>query len=224
MTMNKFEIHELRKEESWRLFRIMGEFVEGFDVLPKFLPAVTIFGSSRTPEHHPYYERARELSQKLGERGYTVITGGGPGIMEGANRGGIEGGGHSIGLNINLPQEQEPNPYVTLALKFRYFFVRKVMLVKYSTAFILFPGGFGTLDELFETLTLIQTKKIRPLPVVLIGSQYWEGLTDWLTKRAVAEGMISGDEMALFQVTDDLDHAIDLVESSRFEGDMSSSP
>ena len=222
--MHQFEIDQLRKEESWRLFRIMGEFVEGFDVLPNYLPAVTVFGSARITEGQPYYKQARKLGQSLGDHGYSVITGGGPGIMEGANRGCSESGGSSIGINIALPREQEHNPFLTVSLRFRYFFVRKVMLVKYSSAFILFPGGFGTLDELFETVTLIQTKKVRPLPVILIGSEYWNGLLDWIRSCVSGGGMISDGDLKLMHVTDDLDEAVRLVEGSRFEGDTVSPP
>ena len=166
---NSYEINDLEKKESWRLFRIIGEFVEGFDVLPQFLPAVTIFGSARTSEDDPNYKLAMELAEELVREGFSVLTGGGPGVMEAANRGAKQGGGNSIGLNIELPAEQSANAFLTFGLSFRYFFVRKVMLVKYASAFFLLPGGFGTLDELFETLTLIQTNKIRPFPVVLIG-------------------------------------------------------
>ena len=217
--MNKFEIDQLRKEESWRLFRIMGEFVEGFDILPKYMPAVTVFGSSRVSEEHPYYELARNLGKALGERGYTIFTGGGPGLMEAANRGGQEAGARSIGLNIHLPEEQSPNPFVTESFGFRYFFVRKVMLVKYSSAFFLVPGGFGTLDELFETLTLVQTHKVRPMPIVLMGEDYWAGLIDWIRKYVAGEGLISESDLDLITVTDDLDKAIELVESNRLTGE-----
>ena len=194
---NSYEINELEKREAWRLFRIIGEFVEGFDVLPQFLPAVTVYGSARVQEDHPNYKLARELAQALTKEGFSVLTGGGPGIMEAANRGAKEGGGNSIGLNIELPMEQFINAYTTFGLSFRYFFVRKVMLVKYASAFFLLPGGLGTLDELFETLTLIQTKKIKPFPVVLLGTDYWAGLVDWIRERALNGGMISEEDMDL---------------------------
>lgn len=215
--INSYEINELEKREAWRLFRIIGEFVEGFDVLPQFLPAVTIYGSARVKEDHPYYKLTRQLAQALAEAGLSVLTGGGPGIMEAANRGAKEGGGHSIGLNIELPMEQVVNSYTTFGLSFRYFFVRKVMLVKYATAFFLMPGGLGTLDELFETLTLIQTKKIKPFPVVLLGRDYWSGLMDWIRERALAEGMISEQDMSLFHLTDDIEEAVELVKNTMSE-------
>ena len=212
--INSFEINELEKREAWRLFRIIGEFVEGFDVLPQYLPAVTVYGSARVAEDHPYYKLARELAQGLAREGFSVMTGGGPGIMEAANRGAKEGEGNSIGLNIELPMEQFTNSYTTFSLSFRYFFVRKVMLVKYASAFFLLPGGLGTMDELFETLTLIQTKKIKPFPVVLLGKDYWAGLMSWIQERMLADGMISESDMGLFHVTDDVEEAISLVKQS----------
>lgn len=222
--VNSYEINELEKKEAWRLFRIIGEFVEGFDVLPQFLPAVTVYGSARVKEDHPYYKLARELSQALAREGFSVLTGGGAGIMEAANRGAKEGGGNSIGLNIELPMEQVSNPYITFGLSFRYFFVRKVMMVKYASAFFLLPGGLGTLDELFETLTLLQTKKIKPFPVVLLGEEYWAGLLDWIKKRVLAEGMISESDMDLFHLTDDVEEAISLVKNYMAEKGQSSPP
>jgi hypothetical protein len=222
--MARFEINELEKKDSWRVFRIIGEFVEGFDVLPDYLPAVTIYGSARTRAGHPYYELARKLGRAMAERGFTVLTGGGPGVMEGANLGAYEIRRPSIGLNIELPMEQLPNKYATLTMKFRYFFVRKVMLVKYSSAFFLLPGGFGTLDEMFETLTLIQTHKIRPFPVIMIGTRYWGGLIAWLRERTLAEGLISPEDMKLFHLTDDLDEAIAVVEAHQRAMDASTPP
>ena len=222
--INSYEINELEKRESWRLFRIIGEFVEGFDVLPQFLPAVTVYGSARVKEDHPYYKLARKLSQALAREGFSVLTGGGGGIMEAANRGAKEGGGNSIGLNIELPMEQVANSYITFGLSFRYFFVRKVMLVKYASAFFLLPGGLGTLDELFETLTLIQTNKIKPFPVVLLGEEYWAGLMDWIHKRVLAEGMISEEDLSLFRVTDDVEEAISLVKNYMAEEGQFSPP
>jgi uncharacterized protein (TIGR00730 family) len=190
--------------DSWRLFRIMGEFVQGFEDMSNVGKAVTIFGSARFPADHPYYLRAEELAKELAASGYAVITGGGPGIMEGGNKGAFEAGGRSVGLNIDLPHEQSPNPYQTDALRFRYFFTRKVMLVKYSTAFVVFPGGFGTIDELFEALTLIQTKKIKPFPVYLIGVEFWRGLIQWMQSTLVRQGTISPEDMHLFKVLDDV--------------------
>ena len=189
--------------DSWRLFRIMGEFVQGFEEMADIGKAVTIFGSARFRSDHPYYQKAEELSRQLADNGYAVITGGGPGIMEGGNKGAFEAGGRSFGLNIDLPHEQAPNSYQTDSLSFRYFFTRKVMLVKYSTAFVVFPGGFGTIDELFEALTLIQTKKIKPFPVYLIGVEFWRGLLQWIQSTLVRMGTVSPEDMHLFKVLDD---------------------
>ena len=191
------------KTDSWRVLRLMGEFVEGFDTLSDVSQAVTIFGSARTPAGDPYYEKAVETARLLAQEGFPIITGGGPGIMEAANRGCQEGNGLSIGCNIELPFEQQINPYVERAINFRYFFVRKTMFVKYSTAFIAFPGGYGTMDELFEALTLVQTGKVKQFPVVLFGREYWRGLADWLKDRVAAEGKISPEDLNLFLVTDD---------------------
>ena len=188
--------------DPWRVLRIMGEFVDGFDVLARVGMAVTLFGSARIKEGSPYYDAAREVGRGLAERGYAVITGGGPGLMEAANRGANEAGGLSIGCNIELPHEQSPNQYANLSIDFRYFFVRKTMFVKYSEAFVVFPGGFGTLDELFEALTLIQTAKVERFPVVLYGSEYWSGLLDWIRDRLLVEGMVSQSDLDLIQVVD----------------------
>src|SRR5437868_2645276 len=179
---------EFTHTDTWRVFRIMGEFVEGFDELASVARGVTIFGSARTHPEDPQYKAAQETAALLAREGFAVITGGGPGIMEAANRGAFEAGGVSIGCNIELPFEQKPNPYQTRSLKFKYFFVRKTMFVKYSRAFVIFPGGFGTLDELFESLTLIQTRKIRNFPVVLFGSNYWGGMMEWVKNMLLAEG------------------------------------
>ena len=201
--------------ESWRLFRIMSEFVMGFDVLSQLRPAVTVFGSARTAEQGDDYELARETGRLLGAAGFSLFTGGGPGIMEAANRGAVEVGARSVGLNIRLPEEQEPNPYQTLTLNFRYFFVRKVLLVKYATAFVLFPGGYGTLDELFETLTLIQTGKIRPFPMILVGREYWDGLRGWLESCLEGEGFVSTQDLRLFEIVDTPDDVLAIVEHAR---------
>jgi uncharacterized protein (TIGR00730 family) len=190
--------------DSWRMFRIMGEFAKGFEEMADVGKAVTIFGSARFKPDNPYFQKAEQLSKELSENGYTVITGGGPGIMEAGNKGAFEFGGRSVGLNVNLPHEQDPNPYQTDTVSFRYFFVRKVLLVKYSTAFVVFPGGFGTLDELSEALTLIQTKKIKPFPVYLIGVDFWQGLVQWMQTTLVNEGTINEKDLQLFKVLDDV--------------------
>ena len=191
--------------DPWRVLRIMGEFVDGFDVLARVGLAVTVFGSARIKADSPYYAAAREVGAGIARRGFAVITGGGPGIMEAANRGANEAGGLSIGCNIELPHEQSPNPYANLSIDFRYFFVRKTMFVKYSEAFVVFPGGFGTMDELFEALTLIQTAKVKRFPVVLYGSRYWGGLLAWIRETLLVEHMVSADDLALVQVVDSTD-------------------
>ena len=193
--------------DPWRSLRILAEFVEGFDALAAVGKAVTIFGSARVREDDPYYAKARELAGLLAKEGFAVITGGGPGIMEAANRGCHEAGGLSIGCNIELPHEQSVNAYVDLGVEFRYFFARKTMFVKYADGFAIFPGGFGTLDELFESVTLIQTGKIRHFPVVLIGTEYWAGLLEWLRSEAVGRGAVSPQDMDLVQCTDDMHEA-----------------
>jgi uncharacterized protein (TIGR00730 family) len=198
-----FIINELRKEESWRMFRIMSEFIEGFDALAGLLPAVTIYGSARVKEDDPLYRLGEELGRRFAQAGYAVITGGGPGLMEAANKGALEAGGTSVGLTIDLPEEQPSNKYHTIGLHFHHFFVRKVMLVKYATAFVLLPGGFGTLDELFETVTLIRTQKIRPFPVFLAGRDYWEGLYAWLSNQTVGKGYIDPEDMGSLAILDD---------------------
>lgn len=193
---------EFTHTDTWRVFRIMGEFVEGFDELATLTRGISIFGSARTSPDDPDYKAAQETAALLSREGFAVITGGGPGIMEAANKGAFEAGGLSIGCNIELPFEQRPNPYQTRSVTFRYFFVRKMMFVKYSLGFIIFPGGFGTLDELFEALTLIQTKKIRNFPVVLFGTEYWRALLDWVGEVALKEGKISEQDLKLLHVTD----------------------
>ena len=189
--------------DPWRVLRITGEFVAGFDALAEIGPAVSVFGSARIDEDDPMYAAARSVGEGLARAGFATITGGGPGIMEAANRGAAEAGGISIGANIELPFEQGTNPYVTLPLDFRYFFVRKTMFVKYAEGFVIFPGGFGTLDELFEALTLIQTGKLEAFPVVLFGAAYWRGLLDWIESTVVAEGKIAPADRALLTLTDD---------------------
>ena len=203
------------KTDSWRVLRIMGEFVEGFDTLADVRNAVCIFGSARTPANDTYYQRSVETARLLAKEGFPIITGGGPGIMEAANRGCQEGNGLSIGCNIELPFEQGLNQYVERAINFRYFFVRKTMFVKYSTAFIVFPGGFGTMDELFEALTLIQTGKVRHFPVILFGRTYWKGMTDWLRDRVAGEGKIATMDLDLFHTTDTASEAVTIIRQAR---------
>lgn len=211
--MNNYIINELKKEESWRLFRIIGDFIDGFEIMPDYIPSVTVFGSARVKEGDKYYDAARELGYKLAKKGFTIVTGGGPGIMEAANRGAFEAGGNSIGLNIKLPKEQKPNPYLNITLNFNYFFARKVMLVKYATAFVLFPGGYGTLDEMFETLTLIQTKKLKPFPLILFGEEHWNGLINWLKESVVNNNYIDEEDLNIFKVLDNIDDVVDYIDS-----------
>jgi len=214
---NGYEINELAKEESWRLFRIIGELVEGFDTLSGIEPAVTIYGSAQLRPDGELYRQTEEIARRLGELGFSIITGGGPGVMEAANKGARDAGVASVGLNIELPEEQACNVYVTRAITFHHFFVRKVMLVKYATSFIIMPGGLGTLDELTEVLTLMQTGKIKPFPVVLFNSEYWEGLLHWLRSSALPRGCISEEDFNLLRVCDHPDEAIDIVQSWRMK-------
>jgi uncharacterized protein (TIGR00730 family) len=201
--------------DSWRLFRIMSEFVDGFDTLSGINgPAVSFFGSARTMPDDPYYKLTTEIAAELGGRGYAVITGGGPGIMEAANKGAAEAGGNSIGLNINLPFEQEPNIFTNMPLSFKYFFVRKVMFIKYAQAFICMPGGFGTLDEVFEALTLIQTRRIKPFPVVLVGTDYWSGLLDWIKEKMQAADRVDDDDMMIINVLDDPQEIVSYIKKT----------
>lgn len=193
--------------DTWRVLRVMGELVDGMDMLAELSTAVTIFGSARVGPDHPHYHAAQALAYQLGQTGLNIVTGGGPGIMEAANRGAQEAGVLSVGLNIELPFEQGLNPYVDLGKEFRYFFTRKVLLLKYAQAVVVFPGGFGTLDEMFETLTLIQTEKIKNFPVVLYDTSFWAGLLDWLRNSLVQNGKISAEDIDLFYVTDSLDEA-----------------
>lgn len=202
---------EFKSSDSWRVFRIMGEFVGGFDSLATVTKGVSVFGSARTHEDDPNYIAAVETGRLLAEAGFEVITGGGPGIMEAANRGAYEAKKASIGCNIELPFEQKPNPYQTKSLTFKYFFVRKTMFIKYSNAYLIFPGGFGTMDELFEALTLIQTKKIRNFPVVLFNSQYWRGLLQWITSTMLNEKMLNEEDLGLIYLTDSPKDAVDFI-------------
>ena len=201
--------------DAWRALRIVGEFVEGFDALAHLGPAVTVFGSARTMPDDPLYAAAQRLGARLAEHGFTVITGGGPGIMEAANRGCQGAGGYSVGCSIELPHEQTSNPYVDLDIRFRYFFVRKTMFVKYAQGFVIFPGGYGTLDELFESVTLVQTGKIEHFPIVLFGAAYWRGLLGWLADPVAREGNIDLPDIALLKVTDDVDEACAVLVESR---------
>jgi len=206
---------EFTHTDPWRVFRIMGEFVEGFDELATLSRGIAVFGSARTRPDDPEYKAAQETAALLAAQGFAVITGGGPGIMEAANRGAFEAGGLSIGCNIELPFEQKANAYQTLSLTFKYFFVRKMMFVKYSLAFIIFPGGFGTFDELFEALTLIQTRKIRNFPIVLFGREYWSGMLAWLREEVLRGGKINEQDLDLFHVTDSPAEVVEIVTRSQ---------
>jgi uncharacterized protein (TIGR00730 family) len=198
----QFLIDDLKIGEAWRLFKIIGEFVEGVENLHDLGPAVSIFGSARVMPDDPVYGQAEKLAALFAKHKFAVITGGGGGVMEAANKGAAEAGGASVGLNIILPFEQKPNPYANICLEFNYFFIRKVMFVKYAMAYIIMPGGFGTLDELFEAVTLIQTHRIKPLPVILVGSEYWSGLIDWIKLRLLEEKLISPEDLEILQVMD----------------------
>lgn len=224
--MGKIERRGVRREpkycldnsvigDSWRMFRIMSEFVDGFDAMSSVdIPVVTIYGSARTQPDDKYYLLAEEIARELANHGYGVVTGGGPGVMEAANKGAGEADGLSIGLNINLPHEQAPNPHANLQLNFKYFFVRKVMFMKYSMGFICMPGGFGSLDELFEALTLIQTERIKPFPIVLVGSEFWSGLVDWIRDKLLGNGNISSEDMLLFEVMDDTEEIVNYIKKT----------
>jgi uncharacterized protein (TIGR00730 family) len=211
------ETNHFIREDPWRIFRIMAEFVESFETLSKIGPAVTIFGSARTPAYDRYYKAAAALSRKLAENDFSVITGGGPGIMEAANKGADRAGGKSIGLNIELPHEQRGNRYANTPVHFHYFFARKVCFVKYSMGFIYLPGGFGTLDELFEVLTLIQTERISRFPVILFGKRHWQGLLRWLKSALAHRAFIDAGDLDLLRVTDDVDEAVQVIVNYRRE-------
>jgi hypothetical protein len=205
--------------DPWRALRILAEFVEGFDALATIGPAITVFGSARVDPGDPAYTMAREIGRLLAEEGYAVITGGGPGVMEAANRGCQEGGGLSVGCNIELPHEQSINSYVDLGVEFRYFFARKTMFVKYADGFVILPGGFGTMDELFEALTLIQTGKIKGFPVILVGSAFFSGLVEWIKVKLLGEGMVSPEDLDLIQVTDDPHEVVEIVRRAGRRGE-----
>ena len=210
--VDKYEINDLAKEDSWRMFRIMGELVEGFDTLSGVEPAVSIYGSARLTVDDKLYVQTEEIAYRLGMSGFSIITGGGPGVMEAANKGALKASVVSVGLNIELPEEQVGNDYTTKSITFHHFFVRKVMLVKYATAFVIIPGGLGTLDELTEVLTLMQTMTIRPFPVILFDSEYWEGLLEWLRSSVLARKCISEEDLNLLRVCDQPKEVIKIVQ------------
>lgn len=207
----QFLIDDFKLSESWRLFKILGEFVDGVENLHDVGPAVSIFGSARLKPQSAMYKKAEKIASLFVENNYAVITGGGGGIMAAANKGAAKADGKSIGLNINLPFEQTPNSYANITLQFNYFFIRKFMFVKYATAYIIMPGGFGTLDELFEAVTLIQTHRMRPLPVILVGTDYWSGLVEWIKTRFLEDKMISPEDIDIFQVMDDPEEIVNAV-------------
>jgi hypothetical protein len=212
MDKQQYWLDNFNVGDSWRLFKIMSEFVDGFDTLSEInRPAVSIFGSARTDPGHEYYQLTETIAGGLAKAGYAIITGGGPGIMEAANKGANEAGGISVGLNISLPFEQEPNLYTNLPLSFKYFFIRKVMFIKYAMAFIGMPGGFGTLDELFEAVTLIQTRRIKSFPIILVGTSYWSGMVDWIKDKMLSTGNVSEDDMFYFNVLDDPQEIVNLI-------------
>ncbi|MDO9559560.1 MAG: TIGR00730 family Rossman fold protein [Syntrophales bacterium] len=208
MEERQYLVDALSIEESWRIFRIMAEFVEAIESLSKLRNAVSIFGSARVTPDDPYYQKTEKLAHRLAQKGFSVITGGGPGIMEAANKGAAEAGGKSVGMNIRLPFEQKPNAYANISIDYKYFFIRKVMFVKYAVAYVIMPGGFGTMDELFEALTLIQTRRIKSFPVILMGSEYWKGLLDWLKKTMIRSGMILPEDLDFIEIIDDPDEVV----------------
>jgi uncharacterized protein (TIGR00730 family) len=214
MPNKQYLVNEITVKDTWRMFHIMAEFVEGFEALAEYHPSVSIFGSSRAKPGDEVYQNAEQIGKLLAENGFGVITGGGPGVMEAANKGAASVGGKSIGLNIELPLEQTPNPYTNINLTFHYFFVRKVMFIKYAVAYIILPGGFGTMDELFESITLIQTHKIRPFPVILVGSEYWKGLLDWIKGVLLKEGRISPSDLEIFQQIDQPEEIIKTIKKT----------
>ncbi|HUN56190.1 MAG TPA: TIGR00730 family Rossman fold protein [Smithella sp.] len=211
MEEKQYVVDALSINESWRVFRIMAEFVEGIETLSQVENAVTIFGSARSKPDNIYYQKTETLARLLVQNGFNVITGGGPGVMEAANKGASEAGGKSVGLNIRLPFEQKPNPYANIHIDYKYFFVRKVMFVKYAVAYVIMPGGFGTMDEFFEALTLIQTRKIKSFPLILMGSEYWHGLIEWLKNTMLKEDKISPADMDLIQIVDEPEEVVKLI-------------
>ena len=211
----QYVIDDFTAKDTWRIFRIMAEFVEGFETLSRIPPAIAVFGSARVLPGTEPYQKAETIAALLGRNGYSVITGGGPGVMEAANKGATEVGATSVGLNIELPLEQKPNIYANKLVNFRYFFVRKVMFVKYSVAFVIMPGGFGTLDELFEAITLIQTRKIKPFPVILVGKDYWQGLLDWIRNSLLGEKMIAAEDLEMLKVVDTPEEVLHWIQESK---------
>lgn len=214
MRNNQYIVDDLSLKESWRMFQIMSEFVRGFEEMPEAYPAVSIFGSSQTDPENDVYKKTVTVAQLLVESGFNVISGGGPGVMEAANLGAARAKGKSVGLHIELPNEQQPNKYANVRLSFKYFFIRKVMFVKYAVAYIIMPGGFGTLDELFEALTLIQTKRIRHFPVILVGSDFWGGLIDWMKGVLLKEKTIAESDLDIFQIVDSPEEAVAIIKRS----------
>jgi uncharacterized protein (TIGR00730 family) len=212
MEEKQYLVDALSMNESWRMFRIMAEFVEAIEELSQIKPAVTIFGSARVSPDDQYYRKAEHLSRLLAQKGFSIITGGGPGIMEAANKGAAEAGGTSVGMNIRLPFEQTPNPYANVKISYKYFFIRKVMFVKFAMAYVIMPGGFGTMDELFEALTLIQTKRIKSFPVILMGSEYWRGLLDWMRDTVFANGNIVKEDLDLIRIIDDPEEVVSYIQ------------
>ena len=207
----QYVIDDINLKESWRLFHIMAEFVEGFENLNEVNPAITVFGSARCQKGQDLYEKTYGLAKLLAKSGFNIITGGGGGVMEAANKGAKDGGAKSIGINIELPFEQKPNPYANVRLSYRYFFVRKVMFLKYAMAYVVMPGGFGTLDEFFEAITLIQTRKMKPFPVILYDSSYWKGLVDWMKEQMLAQNRILKEDLDIFKIFDDPQEIVDYV-------------
>ena len=212
--LTKKYVKDIKSADVWSVFKIIADFVKGFDELGELGPTVTIFGSARVTENHPYYQEAQKLASILAQRGFNIMTGGGPGVMEGANRGAHPYSVESIGLNIDLPKEQTPNPYTTKELTFDYFFSRKVMLVKYSMAYVIFPGGFGTLDELFEALTLVQTRKVTGVKIFVVGEEFYRPLLSFVREKLLAEGMIEQEDMEMIRLTDNLDSIANEIELS----------
>jgi uncharacterized protein (TIGR00730 family) len=210
----QFLIDDFMVGDTWRLFKILSEFVEGFEMMSEVYPAVSIFGSARIKPEDETYIQTVEIAKKLSENGFNIITGGGPGIMEAGNKGAQEGKGKSVGVNIKLPMEQQANAFTDLQLELNYFFVRKVMFIKYAQAYVGMPGGFGTLDEIFEAITLIQTKRIKPFPVILVGTEYWSGLLDWIKDTLLKKNLISADDIELVRLTDDPDEVVKIIKQT----------